>query len=140
MTEKFSEINETSLRTTLIHFYNKVREDDLIGPIFIEKIGTTDEDWAPHIDRVVNFWRSVLLGEKTYDGGFMMKHMSLPGLEMKHFRRWVELFIPTVEQHFDIHQSLEITIKAQTLMRNLHNQYGRFQVRQAQKGAGVIIQ
>jgi hemoglobin len=138
MTEKFDKINEDTLRVMLTDFYDKVRKDDLIGPIFNNKIGTTDEDWAPHMDRVVAFWCSVLLGAKTYGGGFMIKHAQLPNLEMTHFKRWMELFMPSVSDHYQVSQSIEITIKAQTLMRNLHQQYGQFQVRKAQLGDKLI--
>ena len=129
MSEKFSEINEETLRVLLVHFYEQVRKDDLIGPIFTDKIGTTDEDWAPHMDRVVAFWSSVLLGSKDYGGGFMMKHGAIPNLEMAHFKRWMEIFMPCVSALFEVSQSIDITIKAQTLMRNLHQQYGQFQVK-----------
>ncbi len=133
MGEKFSEINAETLRIMLDSFYEHVRKDELIGPIFEDMIGTTDEDWAPHMDRVVAFWCSVLLGSKTYGGGFMMKHGTIPGLEMRHFKRWMEIFMPVVSDHYDVTPSIDITIKAQTLMRNLHQQYGQFQVNRAKR-------
>ncbi|WP_135081346.1 group III truncated hemoglobin [Terasakiella sp. SH-1] len=133
MSEKFSEINADTLRVMLNAFYDEVQKDELIGPIFIKKIGTTEEDWAPHMDRVVKFWCSVLLNTKEYGGGFMIKHAALPKLEMEHFKRWMEIFMRTVPEHFETSQSVEITIKAQTLLKNLHQQYGQFQVQRAQK-------
>ena len=38
------------------NFYGKIREDDLLGPIFAERIA----DWPPHLARMKTFWRSVL--------------------------------------------------------------------------------
>jgi len=140
MTEKFTEITEESLRVLLIAFYEKVRKDDLIGPIFTDMIGTTDEDWAPHMDRVVAFWSSVLLNTKSYGGGFMIKHAAIPNLEMEHFKRWMEIFMPAVSEHFEVSQSIEITIKAQTLLRNLHQQYGQFQVNRAKRNGQIPLQ
>ncbi|SCA56309.1 conserved hypothetical protein [Candidatus Terasakiella magnetica] len=133
MTEKFSEINKDTLRVMLTAFYDDVQKDEMIGPIFTKKIGTTEEDWAPHMERVVKFWTSVLLNSKEYGGGFMIKHAALPKLEMDHFRRWMEIFMRAVEQHFATSQSIEITIKAQELMRNLHQQYDHFQMQRAKK-------
>ncbi len=139
-TMKFTEINEDSLRVCLTAFYDIVKEDDLIGPIFLETIGTTDEDWAPHMDRVVAFWSSVLLGSKAYGGGFMIKHAKLPGLEMHHFKRWMEIFMKVVPEHFEVSPSIEITIKAQQLMRNLHTQYAQFQARKTEKNGSLPLQ
>ena len=44
--------------TVLVHaFYDKVRADPLLGPIFEARIA----DWGPHLEQMVAFWSSVAL-------------------------------------------------------------------------------
>lgn len=80
--------------TDLVHgFYAKVREDDLLGPIFDAHI----KDWGPHLAKMVDFWSSTLRGTATYRGTPMPKHVALPGLTPELFHRWLRLFRETTE-------------------------------------------
>lgn len=78
-------------------FYEKVRIDDLIGPVFA---GVINDNWQPHLEKMYRFWETVLLGNHTYSGAPFMPHAQLP-LEQKHFDRWLQLFDQTLDQHFD---------------------------------------
>ncbi len=73
-------------------FYGKIREDDLLGPIFADRIA----DWPPHLARMKAFWRSVLHNSGEFSGNPMLKHLAIPGLELRHFARWLELFYQTL--------------------------------------------
>jgi hemoglobin len=75
-------------------FYAKVREDDLIGPIFAERIA----DWPPHLARMKAFWRSVLHNSGEFSGNPMLKHLAIPGLEERHFAQWLDLFYATLRE------------------------------------------
>ena len=77
-------------------FYGKVRKDDLIGPIFNEKI---QNHWAEHLTKLYSFWQSLLLGEQTYSGYPFPPHMQLP-IDKEHFDRWLFLFTKTVDELF----------------------------------------
>ena len=76
------------------NFYGKIREDDLLGPIFAERIA----DWPPHLARMKAFWRSVLHNSGEFSGNPMLKHLAIPGLELRHFGRWLELFYETLRE------------------------------------------
>ncbi len=76
------------------NFYGKIREDDLLGPIFAERIA----DWPPHLARMKAFWRSVLHNSGEFSGNPMLKHLAIPGLELQHFARWLELFYETLRE------------------------------------------
>jgi hemoglobin len=73
-------------------FYGRIREDDLLGPIFAERIS----DWPAHLARMKAFWRSVLHNSGEFSGNPMLKHLAIPGLELRHFARWLELFYATL--------------------------------------------
>lgn len=76
-------------------FYNKVRKDDLIGPVFDNVI----TDWQPHLERMYAFWNAVLFGEPGFKGNPFAKHAPLP-IVQEHFGRWLELFAETIDANF----------------------------------------
>jgi len=77
-------------------FYNKVREDNLIGPIFNERI---QNRWPEHLAKMYTFWQTVLLGEHTYYGSPFPPHAQLP-IDQIHFERWLALFAETLNELF----------------------------------------
>jgi hemoglobin len=77
-------------------FYEKVKRDELIGPIFDERI---HDRWPQHLEKMYTFWQTVLLGEHTYFGRPFPPHANLP-ISHQHFEKWMELFIETVDELF----------------------------------------
>lgn len=75
-------------------FYASVRDDELLGPIFAERIA----DWPAHLARMKAFWRSVLHNSGEFSGNPMLKHLVIPGLDVTHFSRWLELFYATLRE------------------------------------------
>lgn len=71
-------------------FYDRVRADPLIGPVFNDRIA----DWGPHLEQMKLFWSSVALMSGAYHGRPMPKHLPLP-VDARHFDRWLELFEAT---------------------------------------------
>jgi hemoglobin len=87
-------ITEQDIRRLLAAFYARVRADDALGPIFAAAVGTTDEDWAPHLDRLQDFWSQVMLRQGgRYGGNPYQAHLRLlPALRPEMFDRWLSLF------------------------------------------------
>lgn len=77
-------------------FYGKIRNDELLGPIFN---GVIQDRWSDHLSKMYKFWQTVLLDEHTYFGRPFPPHMHLPVSE-EHFHRWVGLFGTTIDEHF----------------------------------------
>ncbi len=77
-------------------FYGKVRNDELIGPIFNERI---QDRWPQHLAKMYTFWQTVLLGEHTYFGSPFPPHANLP-VSHQHFEKWMELFKQTLDELF----------------------------------------
>lgn len=88
-------IDRASIDRLVSTFYGRAREDDIIGPVFI----TSVEDWDHHIERISEFWSSVILKTGGYDGRPMPPHLRL-GLKGEHFDRWLELFEQTARDIF----------------------------------------
>lgn len=77
---------------TLVHsFYDKVRADAALGPIFNHHI----HDWDHHLAKLVDFWSSILRGTGRFTGAPMPRHIALPGLTAGLFQRWLALFHDT---------------------------------------------
>lgn len=74
-------------------FYTKVKQDPVLGPIFAHAI----DDWEPHLERMMDFWSSVILMSGRYKGNPMAKHAPLE-LQPNHFDRWLSLFYQTAEE------------------------------------------
>jgi len=77
-------------------FYGKVRKDDMLGPIFNQRIG---DKWPQHLDKMHRFWQTVLLDERTYYGSPFLPHANLP-VEKEHFSQWLKLFFETIDENF----------------------------------------
>lgn len=78
--------------TGLVHaFYDRVRGDDALGPIFNRHI----HDWNRHLATMVDFWSSALRGTARFRGTPMPRHVALPGLTRPLFQRWLDLFAET---------------------------------------------
>ena len=75
--------------SVLVHaFYARVRQDEVLGPIFNAHI----EHWDHHLAKLVDFWSSILRRTGRFTGAPMPKHAALPGLSAELFQRWLDLF------------------------------------------------
>ena len=96
MTENKDILTLEDIRQLVDLFYERVRADALLGPIFEERI---KDNWARHLDIMYRFWQTVLLGDLTYQGSPGAKHITLPVGE-EHFERWLSIFYTTVDELF----------------------------------------
>ena len=85
-------IDEAMIERLVRGFYDRVRGDDLLGPVFAARIA----DWEPHLAQMFAFWSSVALMTGRYHGQPMRKHLPLP-IDATHFDRWLALFAATAE-------------------------------------------
>ena len=79
---------EEELKVLVHAFYARVRQDAVLAPIFNARI----DDWDHHLDKLVDFWSSVLRRTGRYTGNPMQKHAALPELSAEVFERWLALF------------------------------------------------
>ncbi len=89
----------------LVHkFYSKVREDLLLGPIFNAHIA--ENDWPKHLIKLTDFWETNLFGIAKFNGNPSKKHIEVDKnlghtLEQKHFGRWLQLWLETIDELFE---------------------------------------
>ena len=96
MTDAKEIISLDDIKKLVDAFYDKVRRDELIGPIFNERI---QGRWPQHLEKMYTFWQTVLLGEHTYFGSPFPPHANLP-VSHNHFEKWMQLFTLTIDELF----------------------------------------
>jgi hemoglobin len=98
MTQTKKDITDIADIQLLVNsFYERVREDELIGHVF----NTVIEDrWPEHLEKMYRFWQTVLLGVHTYNGSPFGPHAQLPVGQI-HFERWMLIFTLTVDELFE---------------------------------------
>jgi len=77
-------------------FYQRIQTDELLGPIFNERI---QDKWPVHLEKMYRFWQTVLLEEYTYNGAPFPPHAKLP-VGPEHFAHWLKLFTQTIDELF----------------------------------------
>jgi hemoglobin len=89
---------DDQIETLVADFYAQIRRDPELGPIFLRAIG---EDWTAHLKTMCDFWSSVMNTTGRYKGKPIPAHLKLPGIEPRHFERWLRLFSETAYRLFD---------------------------------------
>ena len=96
MNDKQDIENLDDIKLLVNTFYDKVREDDALAPIFNEKI---QNRWPQHLEKMYTFWQTVLLGEHTYFSSPFPPHSKLP-VDHSNFEQWLQLFTQTINELF----------------------------------------
>ena len=86
----------------VISFYEKVRNNEILGPFFNGKI----KDWDEHLERLTTFWESSLFLKTKYYGNPLEVHIKVDkesGHEITelHFGIWINLWFETINEHFE---------------------------------------
>lgn len=89
---------EADIRELVYAFYERVRADALLGPVFDTALAGR---WDEHLPKMCMFWGSLVLGDKRYRGNVQQAHQPLEGIEPGHFSRWLRLFLDTVCERYE---------------------------------------
>lgn len=87
-------VSESLIRDLVDAFYQAIRSDDLLGPIFDRHV----KDWSLHLPKMYDFWSTVVLRTGRYAGRPIEVHERIPGLTAAHFHRWIALWTRTVQR------------------------------------------
>ncbi len=99
------------IKTLVNTFYKKVREDELLAPVFNERIG---DRWPQHLQKMYAFWQTVLMNERAYIGSPFTPHAQLP-VDHSHFQKWTQLFIETTDTLFEGKKAEEAKWRAEKM-------------------------
>jgi hemoglobin len=132
-------VTEESIAEVIDTFYGRIREDQVLGPIFAGAIGS---HWGSHLHKMKTFWSSVLLASRAYEGNPMIAHLQLPRLTRDHFERWLQLWRETVAALCSDELASLLNRKAQMIGENLLHAitaYHESAVRETPKAMGGAL-
>ena len=101
-------LNIDDIKLLVDSFYDKVKADKLLGPVFNERI---KDRWPEHLEKMYRFWQTVLLGDHTYYGSPFPPHAQLQ-VSHEHFVKWMELFTATADDLFAGEKAVEAKWRA----------------------------
>ncbi len=99
------EIENRADLSLLIHsFYDEIRANELLGPIFNSHIES--EQWPAHLEKLTDFWETNLFGVPSFKGNPTMKHKIVDrnlnhSIEASHFEQWLEIWFATIDKLFE---------------------------------------
>lgn len=105
----------------LSRFYTRVRCDPNLGPVF----NTAVEDWTEHLQRLEDFWSSLMLTSGRYKGNPLAMHVAhAHQIEPHMFRRWLQLWEETTNEMVPADVARDMQTKAariaDRLIRAMH--------------------
>jgi hemoglobin len=118
-------VDRAGLRRLVDNFYTDIRADDLLGPVFARALG---DHWEPHLERMTEFWSTVMLGTRSFKGNVYQKHVALAetsDVAPAHFLRWITLWNRHSSALFPGPAAEELQSTAAGIGRNLF--FGFFQ-------------
>jgi len=106
-------------------FYERVRADATLGPIFD---GIARVNWEKHLPKLYDFWDTVLFQANTFRGNLIGAHAQLiPAAAMGRglFEHWLALFRATVAELFEGPNAARIVRSAGDMANVIHSKIHR---------------
>lgn len=89
------QIDEAALERLIPAFYDRVRADADIGPLFNAAV----HDWPDHLEKLVAFWSSVMLASGRYKGSPVAGHLKhKAAITPAMFDRWLAIWADTTNE------------------------------------------
>ncbi|MEM7271233.1 MAG: group III truncated hemoglobin [Pseudomonadota bacterium] len=112
-------VTRADIEALLPRFYDAVRRDPRLGPIFLAHVGETDEDWAPHLTKIADCWANVMLKERAYHGNPLVVHNQIEELKPTDFAIWLTLFDKAAAEVLSPRKAQAFSILAHRIGRSL---------------------
>ena len=114
----FTEITDTDIIQLVDRFYGRIEQHSDLGPVFVDAIGN---NWQPHLNKMYDFWSSVLNGTGRYGGRPMPVHMNLKErLNADMFKSWLQLFGQTAAEILNDSQQAYVMEKAYRIANSFY--------------------
>ncbi|MEH6835026.1 MULTISPECIES: group III truncated hemoglobin [Falsihalocynthiibacter] len=130
------DITPDEIARVVAAFYSRIRAHDVLGPIFIGRLGTSAEVWRPHEAKIAAFWSNAILFDRAYSGNPMQVHMGVPEIKPEHFVLWLELFDKVLEKELKPETAQAFSALAHRIGRGLR--MGVQAVRQPKDGPPIF--
>ena len=94
--------NRADVKLLVETFYEKIRKDKVLGPIFNGII----TDWESHLIQLTDFWETQLFLKRKYYGNPVTAHQEVDEkmdhtITSEHFGLWLNLWFATIDELFE---------------------------------------
>jgi hemoglobin len=115
-------VTEEMIHAVVHGFYGRIRQDPALGPIFNRVIAA--DAWPAHLQKMCDFWSSVMLMSGRFHGAPMPAHLRIEtqpgeGVNARHFARWLHLFSETVAEFCPSEAAALFVQKSQMIAQSL---------------------
>jgi hemoglobin len=110
-------VTEEMIHAVVHGFYGRIRQDPALGPIFNRVIAA--DAWPAHLQKMCDFWSSVMLMSGRFKGNPMVAHMRIKTIQPQHFERWLELFRQAAAEVCTSEATAEFVMRAENIARSL---------------------
>jgi truncated hemoglobin YjbI len=101
----------------LASFYARVRRDPDLAPVF----NTVVQDWTEHLQRLEDFWSSLMLTTGRYKGNPVAMHLIHAHIIESHmFARWLQLWEETTNDMVPADVAMSMQAKAARIADRLN--------------------
>lgn len=107
----------TDIKLVVDTFYEGVKQDALLGPIFTDLMQV---NWENHLPKMYAFWEHLLFQTGNYQGRPFPPHLkvnSMVPLGDAHFSNWINLFEQTVDDLFEGPNATTLKQKAHSIQQ-----------------------
>lgn len=105
------ELLETDIALIIDRFYQRVRADSQLGPVF----GVVN-DWDTHLRTLCDFWSSLMLTSGRYKGNPLAMHIAhADKITPEMFTRWLNLWRETTNEIVAPSIAAEMQAKAERI-------------------------
>lgn len=94
--------SRTDVQLLIETFYQNIRKDEILGPIFNGII----KDWESHLILLTDFWETQLFLKRKYYGNPVTAHQEVDdqtnqSITPEHFGLWLNHWFATIDELFD---------------------------------------
>lgn len=105
-------LNSDDIKLLVDRFYEKIRANKDLGPIFNEVMNV---DWNVHLPKMYRFWENIVFQNGNYRGFPFAAHMPVNdkvALTPELFTEWLNLFHGTIDELFEGNESNNLKFKS----------------------------
>ena len=109
-------IEEADLERLIPIFYERVRADPMLGPVFAGAVA----DWPEHHRLLQSFWSAVMRGSGRYKGSPMAAHLRhAAAISPAMFDRWLQLWRESAAELLPPDAAAALAAKAERIAESL---------------------
>ena len=109
-------VDRVSIGVLVREFYSRLRKNERLGPIFAREI---TGDWEPHLEKMTDFWCSVILKTGDYHGRPVPAHLKLKDVTEADFEIWLAIFGETAAALFAPETAAVFVDRAERIAKSL---------------------